>query len=181
MVGQPIKLVWDNAGEVSGVDIAFNDNGWKYSAWKTRNSCVFTPTAAGQYRWSVFVKRTHAETGSAGSEERILLVRPKDGAAGSYSQGAPPPPSPISPSDQTEVKAGRPVTLTWKAAGKYSQVAVWWPDEKWRYMDWRSTASYAFTPSSPGVYVWQVFTANKSDCEIDCSSGGSVQRYLMVR
>lgn len=102
MVGQSIELVWDNAGAVSGVGIAFGDNGWMYSAWKNRNSCVFTPTAAGLYRWSVFVKRTHAETGSVGSEERILLVKPKDGAAGSSSQGAPPPPSPISPSDQTE-------------------------------------------------------------------------------
>ncbi|MFE0188023.1 serine/threonine-protein kinase [Streptomyces sp. NPDC058989] len=181
VVGQPIKLVWDSSGAVSGVGIASNDNEWKYSGWKSHSSCLFTPATPGLYRWSVFAKSVHAETPSAESEERTLLVRPKSGASDRPPRGVPPPPSPIAPSDQTKVRTGHEITLTWRAAGKYSLVAMWGPGGKWRYLEWQKTASYTFRPPSPGVYIWQVFTANEPDGERDYASGGSAQRYLVVQ
>lgn len=94
-------------------------------------------------------------------------------------------PSLIAPADQTMVSVGQPVTFRWAGSAGVAKIrlalsrngAV--PAGGWKVSDWRRPSSCSFTPTVPGLYLWEVTTARSADRAN--ASGWSEQRYLLVR
>ncbi|MGH4028827.1 serine/threonine-protein kinase [Actinomycetota bacterium Odt1-20B] len=184
VVGKPITFDWDTKGEVSEISFDLDDkSNWARTQRMHTDRCAFTPTRPGVYRWSVSTAQAgRGKTGSVWSEQRYFVVTPKDEPTGEPRVQRPHPPHPLTPADRATATADSPVTLTWKATGPVSRVAVQQPDGSWRHQPWMKGSSYSYTPPGPGRYVWIVFTASKADCaSMDCTSGASEQRYLLVR
>jgi hypothetical protein len=179
--GQSVTLSWDHAEAVSQLYISDGDHP-RYSTWLHGTSCTFTPTAAGLYQWqTVSAVAEEHKASSPWSRTSYLFVRAKGSSAANPAKDSPDAPRPVSPADQTVVKAGSPVTLRWTGARANSLVSVQLPDGSWKSTSWLQTSAYRYTPPSAGVYVWVAYTADDPHCKpTGCISAASEQRYLVV-
>ncbi|MGW1998086.1 protein kinase domain-containing protein [Embleya sp. NPDC001921] len=184
-VGRPIELRWQATGPVSKVSTKLGDGTWQDSPWMNSTRCMFTPPAAGLYKWAT--NSASAATGATGgpwSSQRYLFVQSaEDDSTPNPVRDTPDAPNLVSPPDQTIVKAGQPVELTRTGSALATQWTIEYPDGQWRNTPWEATTSFTFTPPSPGTYRWGAFVASRADCgaHTDCLSPASEQRYLIVQ
>jgi hypothetical protein len=136
------------------------------------------------------VVSSNTSTGSVGSgwsATRYLNVQADASSTVNPVKAAPGPPIPVFPDDQTVVKAGQPVNLSWATSGTQSAVSVLVPGARdWDHLAWQSAQSVSYTPQTSGTYIWVVYTSGPGDCSGgpmsngSCVSGAGEQRYLIV-
>ncbi|MFJ9776282.1 serine/threonine protein kinase [Kitasatospora sp. NPDC101157] len=188
-LGRSLVLSWDRTGAVTKVFTKRGNEPWQASGWLTSADCTFKPTGAGVYQWAVVGANTsNGGIGSGWSATRYLNVQADDKQGVNPVKSAPSAPVPVSPKDQQVVRAGQPVSFSWASAGTNSSVNVLAPGATtWDYLPWQAGLDLTYTPKTPGVYIWTVFTSGPGDCSGGpqitgaCVSGGSEQRYLIVQ
>ncbi|MEV7601863.1 serine/threonine-protein kinase [Kitasatospora sp. NPDC089797] len=188
-LGRSLVLSWGRTGAVTKVFTKRGDQPWQGSGWLTSADCTFKPTEAGVYQWAVVVANTSTGSiGSGWSTSRYLNVQTEQNQGTNPVKAAPSAPLPVLPADQQVVRAGQPVDFSWATAGTSSTVNILAPGtDDWDHRSWQSGQSLTYTPKTPGVYLWTVFTTGPGDCTGGpistgtCESGGSEQRYLIVQ
>ncbi|MFJ4191088.1 serine/threonine protein kinase [Kitasatospora sp. NPDC089509] len=188
-LGKSLVLSWDKTGAVTKVFTKRGDQPWQGSGWLTSGDCTFKPTEAGVYQWAVVAANTsNGSIGSGWSISRYLNVQTDQNRGTNPVKAAPSAPLLVLPADQQVVKAGQPVDFSWATAGSNSTVNILAPGANdWDHRPWQSGLSLTYTPKTPGVYIWTVFTTGPGDCTGGpistgaCESGGSEQRYLIVQ
>ncbi|WP_344660775.1 serine/threonine-protein kinase [Catenulispora subtropica] len=178
-VGQPVQFRWTGASKISEVAISFNNGDFKFYPWAPESSFCFTPTTAGVYTWMVASASSANGIASSWSEQRGLIAEPDAAATANPLSDAPHPPTPVSPTDQTTITVGQPVTFTWTTTGFKSALWLETPDGHRTQNSWQTSTTYTFTPTVPGVYLWMVTAA--ADHTGATPSGFSEERMLVVK
>ncbi|MFF3069334.1 protein kinase [Kitasatospora sp. NPDC057904] len=181
--GAPVTLSWTKTGAVTRVLTKAGDGQWRVSGSLTSADCTFTPTTPGLYQWAVDSATSASQKAASGmSGVRYLYVKPPGGSSVNQLAHVPSAPILVFPASRAVVRAGQPVQLSWAASGTSSQVDLLLPNGTWQNLPWQAATSYTWVPTSPGTYLWSVFTSNGSNCgALVCVSGSSEQRYLTVQ